>query len=52
LLAIDIAISLVSCKPCAAFLTDFLISASYPSTPDAIASKTTYEEKHNSVTPF
>jgi len=43
LLAIDIATSLVSRKPCAAFLTAFWISASYPSTPDAIASLTTYQ---------
>ena len=36
-----IAASLVRRKPCEAFLTEALASASYPSTPDAIASFTT-----------
>jgi hypothetical protein len=44
LLAIDKAISFVSGKLCAAFLTDFFTSASYPSTPEAIASFTIYKE--------
>ena len=50
LLAIFKATSLVKRKPNAAFLTDFLISASYPSTPAAIASLTTWKKNQASIT--